>query len=222
MISCPYCSSIHNRKKGFSERTGLQRYECRGCGRNYTTATVPKSKRGEKSKHREKPLIILCPECGKETTNPKFCSSSCAAARNNRLYPKRAKSTVTCKRCGREFIRKGRERRICSNCKRERYVDWSQRNLSDIQKAAKYQVSAALRNIARQIFRNSGRPRICQNCGYSKHVEICHIRAIHDFPDNTPVSIVSGIDNLVALCPNCHWEFDHGRLKYEDIAPLQD
>ncbi len=65
----------------------------------------------------------------------------------------------------------------------------------------------------------SNRPRVCHNCGYDKHVEICHIRAIGDFPDETPVSVVSGIENLVALCPNCHWEFDRGLLKIEIPSP---
>jgi predicted HNH restriction endonuclease len=24
---------------------------------------------------------------------------------------------------------------------------------------------------------------------------------------------VNALDNLVGLCPNCHWEFDHGLLQ---------
>jgi hypothetical protein len=24
---------------------------------------------------------------------------------------------------------------------------------------------------------------------------------------------VNSLDNLVGLCPNCHWEFDHGLLQ---------
>jgi predicted restriction endonuclease len=55
-------------------------------------------------------------------------------------------------------------------------------------------------------------PRCCSVCGYSRHFEVCHVRSIQDFPENTPMSVVNSVDNLVALCPNCHWEFDHGVL----------
>jgi hypothetical protein len=53
---------------------------------------------------------------------------------------------------------------------------------------------------------------VCKNCGYDRHVEICHIRPINSFPEDTPVAVVNDLSNLVALCPNCHWEFDHGLL----------
>jgi hypothetical protein len=33
------------------------------------------------------------------------------------------------------------------------------------------------------------------------------------FPLDTPISVVNSLDNLVGLCPNCHWEFDHGLLQ---------
>lgn len=49
----------------------------------------------------------------------------------------------------------------------------------------------------------------CEECGWSHHVEVCHIRAISDFPDDTIVSVVNDRSNLKLLCPNCHWVFDH-------------
>lgn len=52
----------------------------------------------------------------------------------------------------------------------------------------------------------------CAVCGYDKHVEICHKKAIKDFPDTTLLSEINSIDNLIALCPNCHWEFDNNLL----------
>jgi predicted restriction endonuclease len=100
---------------------------------------------------------------------------------------------------------------ICRDCNHNT-PDRSRQTLGEIQKAAKYQISALLRHVARQTYKHSQRPYICHTCGYDKHVEICHIRAINTFPDDTPVSVVSGIDNLIALCPNCHWEFDNGLL----------
>lgn len=53
----------------------------------------------------------------------------------------------------------------------------------------------------------------CQNCGYDKIVEICHRKQIASFPVNTLISTVNKKENLLFLCPNCHWEFDRGLLK---------
>ncbi|MFN8530060.1 MAG: HNH endonuclease [Anaerolineae bacterium] len=78
--------------------------------------------------------------------------------------------------------------------------------------SAKYQIAAQLRALARSAYEQSGAPRVCKNCGYAKHVEICHIKAISSFPPETLVEVVNDAANLVALCPNCHWEFDHGML----------
>ena len=52
----------------------------------------------------------------------------------------------------------------------------------------------------------------CDHCGYSYHVDICHIRDLSSFDDQTPVSIVNDLSNLVALCKNHHTEFDNGDL----------
>ena len=59
---------------------------------------------------------------------------------------------------------------------------------------------------------NAHCPRICQPCGYDKHVEYCHVRPIKEFLDFTTVQKVSGPENILVLCPNCHWEYDHGLL----------
>ncbi len=100
-------------------------------------------------------------------------------------------------------------------------VDWTKRTLGDIQVSARYQNNAKMRDVARHEYKRSGRPHICQNCGYARPIEICHIRTINAFPDDTPVAVVSDLDKLIALCPNCHWEFDHGLLTIAALAVLQ-
>lgn len=65
---------------------------------------------------------------------------------------------------------------------------------------------ALIRTRARAVM--SGKPRICSECGYSKHVEVAHIKAISSFSPDTLVSVVNDETNLKFLCPNCHWEFD--------------
>ena len=56
-------------------------------------------------------------------------------------------------------------------------------------------------------------PKVCAVCGYDAHVEVAHKIPIADFEDNVRLNTINHIDNLVLLCPNHHWEFDHGNLK---------
>lgn len=48
------------------------------------------------------PAINKCKQCGKETTNPKFCSLSCSVIFNNKLRPKFEKVKNICLKCGEE------------------------------------------------------------------------------------------------------------------------
>ncbi|HEX8326042.1 MAG TPA: HNH endonuclease signature motif containing protein [Hymenobacter sp.] len=61
-------------------------------------------------------------------------------------------------------------------------------------------------------YRKSSRPKQCAICGYAVHYEVCHIKPISGFRATDSVADVNELANLVALCPNHHWEFDHGRL----------
>lgn len=69
-----------------------------------------------------------------------------------------------------------------------------------------------LRTDSRSVYLNSGGPRCCKECGYVKRIDVCHVRDVKDFPVTALVSEVNAVDNLVALCPRDHWEFDHGLL----------
>jgi len=151
---------------------------------------------------------MKCHHCGQNTTNPTFCNRSCAASFNNQKHPKRSKQKTFCKHCGVLIV--GR-RTTCDTCNPS-YVDWSNLTLSDIRTKALYQHSARIRQVSRTIYRQSDKPKQCAVCGYDKHYEVCHIKPIKGFLSNTPISEINHIDNLVALCPNHHWEFDNGLL----------
>jgi predicted restriction endonuclease len=84
--------------------------------------------------------------------------------------------------------------------------------IGDIRQRAKYQTNARIRQLARKAYQLHGLPLRCQVCDYSTHVEICHRLAISNFPDHASIVDVNSRDNLVCLCPNHHWEFDHGLL----------
>ena len=49
----------------------------------------------------------------------------------------------------------------------------------------------------------------CAKCGYDKHVELAHIKPISKFGDESKLSDVNSENNVIQLCPNCHWEFDN-------------
>lgn len=63
------------------------------------------------------------------------------------------------------------------------------------------------------MYKSSGKPYCCAICGYSTHIEIAHIKAVSDFEDSATIAEINSIDNLIALCPNHHWEYDNGILK---------
>lgn len=145
----------------------------------------------------------ICLYCGKEITNPKFCNRSCAASYNNKIAPKRTKEG-TCKICG---IAISAGRTYCTKCFKEVLVD--SKTLADLQYDKQHRSSAwaAVRARARTVM--SKQPQVCEKCGYDKHVEVAHKKSISSFPLDTPINVVNSKNNLMLLCPNCHWEYDH-------------
>lgn len=161
------------------------------------------------------------PECDNMTLS-KFCSRSCSAKVSNKI-PKRKTSyninrengetcrKKSCPKCGSLMDRRSSN---CSSCfMAETSKDWSQVTLADMHNLRAYQISTRVRGLARVTYRKSDKPKLCSNCGYDKHYEVCHIKAINSFSPETKVSDINSLDNLVALCPNCHWEFDNGLLE---------
>lgn len=149
-----------------------------------------------------------CQNCHIETANPKFCSRRCAAIWNNQLMPKRKRQRSYCRVCGIEVA----HRRVLCDQHNPRTEITGQTTVSDIRKRAKYQAHARIRQLARRAYRDYGLPLQCAVCDYSLHVEICHKLSISEFPATALVKEVNARDNLLCLCPNHHWEFDHGFL----------
>lgn len=71
---------------------------------------------------------------------------------------------------------------------------------------------SAIQKGARKIYATSNKPKRCICCGYDKHFEVAHIKAVSDFDDDVLISEINNIDNLIALCPNHHWEYDNANL----------
>ena len=157
------------------------------------------------------------PSCDKETRNPRFCSRSCAATVNNRGKQRNPKRDRPCPRC--TTAQAPPNRKYCRQCWQEIAEENTRRNLSSIHSAASYQRSATIRRHARKVYAESGKPLACAICGYDRHVEVCHRRAINSWPLDTPLAVINDPGNLVALCPNHHWEFDHKLVSVQGLEP---
>ena len=166
-----------------------------------------------------------CEHCGNKTKNLKYCSRSCAASVNGSKHPKRScGSMIPCETCGVLLKRYMRKKR-CNLCPVAPEVEPSYLSLTlrDIQerygpgKPKGLNRNAAVRNYCgRMNYKLKNTP--CQLCGYSSHVELCHIRPISDFPDDASIREINSETNIVVLCPNHHWELDNGFLDF-DVIP---
>jgi len=149
-----------------------------------------------------------CLECASPTKNAKFCCRSCATSHNNRARPKR-KPEHKCVDCGKPINAK---RARC----REHYEIWRQKRVVEdmtlseaiYTKHHRSSAYALVRTRARAAAKKLGLDK-CQKCGYDKHVEISHVKGISTFEGHTLLSVINSQNNLMALCPNCHWEFDN-------------
>lgn len=155
--------------------------------------------------------VIKCLRCHKETKNPKFCSSSCAAIYNNK---QRKHEDNNCIRCGKKI------RSICMCCKEclpfykiEKYGEKTIREFREIPASKnRYQ---NVRNHAHRVAALYGIIKKCSFCDCNNHLDLCHIEDIGTFTDDTQLNIINSPTNLIYLCPNHHWDLDHGYLKIE-------
>ena len=162
-----------------------------------------------------------CLKCNKETKT-KFCSKRCSVSYNNKKSPRRQVVDRICTRCGLN-LGKDRNKRsyrtICNSCYKQdprvknKILTETKGELRGPGNAVFGGRYATIRQHSRKSYIKSGLPMQCYVCLYDRHVDVCHIRDIKDFPETSLVSEINDISNLVALCKNHHWEFDNGYLK---------
>lgn len=152
----------------------------------------------------------------KDVKVKKFCNRSCAA----QYYADIQKEETQKKR----IVEREEKERQRQEIKKERIFseDFSpilKKTKGEFFKECKNWQSArsTIQRLARKIYENSDKPKQCQNCGYDKHYQVCHIKSVAELDDHAVIFEVNNIDNLLALCPNCHWEFDHGQLTLDKI-----
>jgi len=159
--------------------------------------------------------------CSELTTNPKFCSISCSSSYNNMLDNGRKIGRArTVKRCRLCDIELSHNRRVkCDDCCNK--IKTRDGNFVDYENVTKGMVLTndtqkyrRIRGMAREVALKHGKLDSCFKCGYSLHVECAHIISLHSFDEEAKISEINHINNILGLCPNHHWEFDNGFLKF--------
>ena len=119
-----------------------------------------------------------------------------------------------CKKCEKEF--KGTQHaKYCSKeCRYRLNINKNSTKEEIFNSCLNWQSARTqIRKDAKKNIELSGKEKTCENCKYNKHVEICHIKSVSDFEKESKLTEINSKRNLIYLCPNCHWEFDHGLLK---------
>lgn len=186
-----------------------------------------------------------CLNCGKEIDFEhrynKYCSKSCAAEVNNKLYPKKKKGNVNkherkypedrvykeenqnyCVVCGNKL--KGNQKKFCSKyCKTKFY--------SGIKYHTNYsakQDEEGTKIKYRYILKMGGK---CSVCGYDKNLSALTFHHVNPeekeftltsraFNRTTEETIEKELNKCVLLCQNCHHEIHHPELDKEKIGKL--
>lgn len=153
-----------------------------------------------------------CDCCRKLTNNTRFCSRSCSAKITNKESTKR-KLTRLCTKCN-NIIRNSRSL-LCDMHFKE-YQNRFQQDSTIGEYRSKLSVkdkhpswfNSHIRHFARSWLKHL-RDLPCAKCGYALHVELAHITPVSKFSDETKIGEVNREENVIQLCPNCHWEFDN-------------
>ena len=199
----PYCDNEVPKYTEYKFKNGTQKvaFCCSDCGKY------------ARQKPRHRCVGLNCHNFVTHGSN-KYCSAACSnisRAKPKNIKKYRIETCIFCN-CKFSYIDNGKIRKFCStNCKTKHTrktkesMTISEYIYEDGTRSSKY---STIRSQARTIYFENEK-YICKCCGYDKHVHVCHIKAVSDFDIKTKLSVVNNLDNLIGLCPNCHWELDH-------------
>lgn len=175
--------------------------------------------------------IVNCNHCSKEFSRTParikkhknhFCSEECRCIWRKKEGKKKGKGCIgICKECGQEYIKEREARKFCSlKCSSKynfrltfpNHISIADKQLSDVIKL-KDNKFLKIRDHAKRLYLK--KDSTCQNCNFSYHVDVCHIKAISSFSKDTLVAEINAKTNILLLCKNCHFELDSGILRLE-------
>lgn len=147
-----------------------------------------------------------------------FCSLSCNAVYNNTGRIKRHPTERVCIKCNNVFIITRNDtgyfskNKRCPACLDSSIIET--RTKKEIFEICSSWQSArtTIRRHASKIYAKNNKPKCCAICGYHKHYDISHLKSVSDFSENSLITEINDINNLIALCPTHHWEYDHDAL----------
>lgn len=174
----------------FNSKQNRKFYNCTGCNKpvSKTTSEVKNNKR------------IFCNQnCYfkylKDNQKPKHSKAICGICKIN------SKLSVS---------------KYCTACHTNKLINKTKKQtIKDIRTKGTHQANAYIRGLARKILEKINPNKQCKNCQYNIFVECCHIKPIKDFNETATLYEINNINNLIWLCPNCHYELDHGLLKID-------
>lgn len=212
-MNCKFCNQTTKNNKTFCSTSCHARYANLCYQKKHQILTKP---------------LKECLNCKKLHKNIKFCSRNCAGIYNNKfninVIQSRKIRTKKCRKCD-NLIWSAETH--CKNCKRKtklfsKFDNITIKELEYGKEQLPFNKHVKIRDRARTTYKHSNKPKNCVICGYSLHCDICHIKAISTFDPNTNVSEVNSLNNLIALCKNHHWEFDHGYISEEKLRCLMN
>lgn len=156
------------------------------------------------------PDYKVCPKCNINKSKNEYHSRTDRGYTYLKSYCKECCSTNRdssydkCS-CGRRKTKKSKQ---CQKCASNNLIKFEtlEHSLKYRKKYGQSAAFAVVRSRAKTVMKHI---KSCQKCGYDKHVEVCHIKPIASYDIKTPIDIINDPANLIVLCPNCHWEFDH-------------
>jgi hypothetical protein len=154
-----------------------------------------------------------------ELKRKKFCSRSHAASYNNSLHIKRTRigPKPICRICG-GFVSDGSI--TCITCLKKENLEkvWALPIRDYIIRTASKVKYSWIRKWAKIYIKTLGIKKCCSICEYDKIVEVCHLKPLKSFSEDTLMGVVNHKDNLKYMCPNHHAELDKGLLVLENIV----
>lgn len=151
-----------------------------------------------------------CAKCGKSLPdrNRIHCSRVCAKPI---IQPK------ICPICEKSFNPSGNHKnvRCCSRTCGAKLRE-NRHHLTDDERRFVYLSRSIMGNL-----RNKLKPKVCSNCGYNKHAEICHVFDLSSARKaGWTLEEANSLSNLILLCSNCHGEYDRGELSIVGLVKL--
>lgn len=179
--------------------------------------------------------LFYCKNCNKDVIRNKsevkgnvFCSSSCSASYNNKIRIRKNieiyEQTLICS-CGKTKKTYSQCCRLCYNKK----VDFNtielflNKTFGEFKKESYNQshvyysqIRGKNKKYLNKVYGDKLNKE-CAYCKYDTYVELCHIIPISNFSDESKMSEINSLNNLVYLCPNHHKELDLGLMTEKDI-----